>query len=500
MSATRAYLAASGGTQPDDIHYRSATALAQALRRRDIGSRELLEHFVQRIEWFNPTLNAVVTLDLERARAAADAADAEIARGIFRGPLHGLPITIKDTFETAGLRTTAGAKIYEQHVPSKNAAAVQRLVDAGAIVFGKTNSPAFAGDIQTFNDIFGVTNNPWDRTRTPGGSSGGATVAVATGLTAFELGTDLGGSIRIPSHYCGVYGHKTTYGIVPSLGHIPGPPGALAKRDLSVAGPLARSAEDLDLLLAAIAGPLPDQAVAWHLSLPPPRRKRLSEYRIAAWFDDPDFPTDDAIKDKLQKTVDALQSAGANVDYQARPQFALRDAFHAFLQLLYPVATARLPDAAFDELRRGAAQFAPENNSGHARFARAGTMTHREWIGANETRERYRAAWSSFFEHYDVLLTPTSPVPPISHDPNPDIMERTITINDTPRWYWDQQVWISLAGMAYLPATVAPIGLAGGFPVGVQIIGPYLEDRTTIDFAKKLGDVVGGFQPPPEYS
>lgn len=482
-----------------DIHYQSATALAQALRRREIGSRESLEHFAQRIERFNSGLNAVVTLDLDRARAAADAADAAAARGEFKGPLHGLPITVKDTFETAELRTTAGAKIYERHVPSKNAVAVQRLIDAGAVIFGKTNSPAFAADIQTYNDIFGTTNNPWDRARTPGGSSGGSAVAVAAGLTAFEFGSDIGGSIRIPAHYCGVYGLKTTYGIVPSLGQIPGPPGSLAKRDISVAGPLARAADDLDLVLAAVAGPLPEQAVAWRLALPPPRGKRLGDYRIAAWFDDPDFAVDHALRNTLQQTADALRRAGANVDERARPAFSLRDAFDVFLRLLYPVTTARLPDDAFDKLRDTAARSAPDDASGPARFARAAVISHREWLHINETREQLRAACAAFFKQYDVLLAPSSPIPPIPHDHSPDMMARTIAVNGETRWYWDQQAWIGLAGMAYLPATVAPVGLADGLPVGMQIIGPYLEDRTTIDFAKRLAEVVGGFQPPPGY-
>lgn len=487
-------------TRVHDICFQSATALAQALRRREIGSRELLELFVRRVERFNPTLNAVVTLDLDRARRAADAADTATARGEFRGSLHGLPLTIKDTFETAGLRTTAGAKIYAQHVPERNAVAVQRLIDAGAIVFGKTNSPAFAADLQTYNDIFGVTNNPWDPARSPSGSSGGSAVAVAAGFTAFELGSDIGGSIRNPAHSCGVYGHKPTFGIVPSLGHIPGPPGNLAKRDISVAGPLARAPEDLDLVLAAIAGPLPDQAVAWHLALPPPRRQRLGDYRIAVWLDDSDFPLDDSVRNTLQQAVDALRRAGANVDEQARPHFTLRDAFHMYLRLLYPITTADTPETSFDKLRAAAAHFAPEDDSARARHARASTATHREWIHANAARERYRAAWRAFFERFDVLLTPVSPVPAIPHDHSRDMLARTITVNGEARWYWEQQAWISLAGMAYLPATVAPVGLAGGLPVGVQIVGPYLEDRTTIDFAKQLADVVGPFQPPPGYS
>jgi amidase len=479
--------------------FQSATALSEALRRREIGSRELLEYFAKRIEKFNPALNAVVTLDLDRARAAADAADAATARGEFKGPLHGLPITVKDTFETAGLRTTAGTKVYGQHVPAKNAVAVQRLIDSGAVIFGKTNSPAFAADVQTYNDLFGVTNNPWDPARTVGGSSGGAAAAVAAGLTAFELGSDIGGSIRIPAHSCGVYGHKTTYGIVPVLGHIPGPPGTLAKRDISVVGPLTRTAEDLDLVLAPIAGPLPPEAVAWRLALPSPRQQRLGDYRIGVWFDDPEFPVDTAARATLQQTVDALRRAGANVDERARPDFALRDAFHLFLRLLYPVTTAGLPDTAFAKLREKAAQTAADDNDAHARHARLGTATHRDWMKANDAREIYRAQWRAFFERFDVLLTPASPVTAIPHDHGRDMLSRTITVNGKAQWYWDQQVWISLAGTAYLPATVAPIGLAGGLPVGMQIIGPYLEDRTTIDFAKKLADVIGGFQPPPGY-
>jgi amidase len=484
----------------NEMGLRSATALARAVRSRELGSRELLEHFVKRIERFNPVLNAVVTLDLERARAAADAADAAAERGEFRGPLHGLPITIKDTFETAGLRTTAGATIYTQHVPAQNAVAVQRLIDADAIVFGKTNTPAFAADLQTYNDIFGVTNNPWDRTRAVGGSSGGAAVAVATGLTAFDLGSDIGGSIRNPVHYCGVYGHKPTFGIIPTRGHIPGPPGALATRDISVAGPIGRSADDLDMILALTAGPLPEQATAWRFALPPPRRERLTDYRIAVWFDDADFPVDDAVKESLQKMADALRRAGANVDERARPALRLREAFHAYLRLLWPVTVADLPEAAFDRLRHAAARYAPDDESMRALHARFTTTTHRAWMQANEAREQYRVVWRKFFEQYDVLLTPVTPICALKHDHSTDLLARTISVNGEPRWYWEQLAWISLAGMAYLPATVAPIARANGLPVGVQIIGPYLEDRTTIDFAKRLANVVGGFEPPPGYS
>jgi amidase len=201
----------------------------------------------------------------------------------------------------------------------------------------------------------------------------------------------------------------------------------------------------------------------------------------------------------LQQTVDALRRAGANIDEKARPGFDLRDAFLAYLRLLYPATTAGISDAAFEKLRAAAAQSAPDDNSARARHARLGAVTHREWMRASEARELYRTAWRTFFERYDVLLTPVSPVPAIPHDHSRDMLTRTIMVNGKAQWYWDQQVWISLAGLAYLPATSAPVGLADGLPVGVQIVGPYLEDRTTIDFAKKVADVIGGFQPPPGF-
>ncbi|MFL6621248.1 MAG: amidase [Sulfurifustis sp.] len=483
----------------NDIAFSSAGALAAALRRRAIGSRELLEHYIKRVERFNPDLNAVVSLDLEGARRRADALDAAAVRGEFQGPLHGLPITIKDLFETEGLRTTAGTKQYAEHVPTQNAVAVQRLVDAGAVVFGKTNTPAFGADVQTYNDLFGVTRNPWNLAHTSGGSSGGAAAAVAAGLTAFELGSDLGGSIRTPAHCCGIYGHKATFDVIPKRGSIPGPPGTLSTGDITVAGPLARSAEDLELTLSILAGPLPDRAIAWRLALPPPRRTRLADYRIAAWLDDPEFPIDRAVAATLRKTIDALRAAGARVDEKARPAFAMRDAVRTYFDLLWAAGSGGIPQQTFDRFREIAEKAAPEDTGVVARHARARTMRHREWLRANEARERYRAAWGAFFEKYDVLLMPVIQTPAIPHDHSADMLARTITVNGAPRWYWEQLAWIGIVGMAYLPATTAPIGFADGLPVGIQIAGPYLEDLTTIDFAKRLAEVVGGYQVPPGY-
>ena len=482
-----------------DIAFYSATRLAAAIRDREVGSRELLEHYLQRVERFNPQINAIVTLDVERARQRADAADAALARGDVWGPLHGVPMTVKDSIETAGVRTTSGAEIYAEHVPSQDAPAVSRLRAAGAVIFGKTNLPTLAMDVQSYNPLFGTTNNPWDTTRAPGGSSGGAAAALAAGLTGLELGSDIGGSIRNPAHYCGVYGHKPTHGIVPLRGHIPGPPGMLSDTDIGVLGPLARSAEDLGLSLDVLAGPDTDRAMAWRLQLPPPRRTSLREYRIAAWLDDPTCPVDRTVHDRLAGAVAALRTAGATVDETARPGFALADAHRDFLRLLYPVTTSGLPHEQFEQLV-ALANGLPYDDGALARLVHFSTLRHRTWLQTNEARERYRAQWAELFKRYDVLLCPITPTAAIPHDQSADPAARVIVVNGQERPYWDQIIWAGIIGMALLPATMAPVGRTpAGLPIGIQIVGPYLEDRTPIDFARRLTGVIGGFEPPPGY-
>ena len=274
-----------------DLSFASATELVAALASGSLSSRELLDHVADRIEAVNPALNAVITLDLEGATAAASAADDAHASGRSLGPLHGLVMTIKDVWETEGLRTACGDPDLVLHVPAADAVAVARLRAAGAVIVGKTNVPIHAGDLQTFNEPFGQTNNPWDLTRTPGGSSGGAAAAVAAGIISLELGSDIGGSIRVPAHLCGVYGLKPSWGVVPLRGHIPGPPGSLVDTDVNVGGPIARSVEDLRLALDVVAGPAEQEAVGWRLELPDDRPPAsLAGLRIGVTFDDPAYP------------------------------------------------------------------------------------------------------------------------------------------------------------------------------------------------------------------
>jgi amidase len=449
-----------------DITLQPAHTLAAAIQRRELSSRELLEHYLARVARLNPPLNAVVTLDADAARRAADAADAALARGEVIGPLHGVPMTIKDTYQTAGMRTTCGLQAWD-HIPEHDAEAVRRLRAAGALIFGKTNTPAFAGDWQTFNPIFGTTNNPWDTTRSTGGSSGGAAAAVATGMTALELGSDIAGSIRLPSNWCGVCGHKPSWGIVPQRGHLPPPPGALANSDLGVMGPMARDVADLELALDVLAGPAGPAAVGWRLALPPARASTLRELRLALWLDDPAYPVETDVAAVLESAVAALQQAGTHF-VDSPPPVALPDVVGLHQELLYPLMEP------------------------------SSKLLHRAWLAANERREQVRARVGDFFREVDALLMPVAVVPAIPHDHSEPFLARTISVAGGSRSYLDIFGWVGLATVAYLPATVVPVGrTTRGLPVGLQIVGPYLEDRTTLAVGRCITQLLGGFSPPP---
>jgi amidase len=482
------------------LAHRSATAMLRALRERELSSRELLEHFLERVERLNPTLNALVTLDVERARKRADEADAALGRGESWGPLHGLPITVKDCFETAGLRTTCGTEEFADHVPAADALAVARLKQAGALIFGKTNTPALTLDWQTTNPVHGTTNNPWNVAHTPGGSSGGSAAAIAAGLSGLELGSDIGGSIRLPAHCCGVFGHKPTWGIIPTRGHVPPAPGVLTEHDINVVGPIARSADDLELALGVLAGPLDDAAKGWKLALPAPRGASLRDYRIAAWLDDAACPVDSAVREGLEASVEALRAAGARVDERARPAFAMADAIALYQRLVAPVVSTSLSAEQFSAIsqvadaQRGLAGGPTDD------FLRSATLSHRDWLEIDDERRQLRAAWADFFGDFDVLLCPVSPVAAIRHDHRQPLNRRTIQVDGRTRPYTDQIGWLGPVGVSLLPASVAPVGRSpDGLPVGIQIVAPHLEDLSAIDFARHLAREVGGFEPPPGF-
>jgi len=477
-----------------ELVYSTAIDIAKRIRQREVSSREVLDYFLERVDRLDKRINSVVTLEVERARAEADAADAALARGEVRGPLHGVPMTVKDSFQTAGMRTTSGAPELADFVPQEDAWPVARLREAGAIIFGKTNLPLYAGDLQSYNEVFGTTNNPYDLSRTPGGSSGGSAAALACGFTPLELGSDIGGSIRLPAHMSGVTGHKPSYGIVPAHGQIPGPPGTLTLADLAVAGPMARSVEDLELELDILAGPNRWERRAWRLELPPPRHHTLREYRVAAWLDDPHCRVEPGVRSLLEKAARALADAGVRVDPDARPAFTLdkvADTFFALLQAALAGSVAR------DRIEEYAAT---PGDTPVARTRRLLAMRHRQWLSYNERRLQLRRRWEEFFTQWDAMLFPVMPCAAIPHDHSEPQAARLVWVGGEQRSYWDLITWMAPAGACYLPATVVPVGcLENGLPVGIQIVGPYLEDRTTLDLAKHLLALVGGCPRPPGF-
>ncbi len=471
-------------------HELSLTELRGLIRRRELSSRELLDHYVARIEARNPPVNAVVTIDLERAHAAAAAADEATAAGRSHGVLHGIPVTIKDALAVAGMRSTGGATELRDHVASEDADVVAAVRAEGAIPFAKTNVPRWSGDVQTYNDIFGTTNNPWDTSRAPGGSSGGAAAAVALGFTAFEIGTDIGGSVRIPSAWCGVAGHKPSFGLVPSGGYIDRIRYGTTEPDINVHGPIARSVADLELLMGILARPRPDRAVAVHHALPRPRHERIDGHRVALWsHSDACPPSLDTIA-AVERAGDVLASLGARVDRAARPAIDADAAVQLGVLLVSSATTPALSDA--DVARFRATVTDPATSDDARRALASYTLAHHDWLAADVERTRMRAEWHRFFGDVDVLVCPVIATPPIPHDQQGGLRNRTITIDGAGRPYLDLLWWTVLIGMAYLPATVVPVGTtADGLPLAVQVVGPFMEDRTCLAVARALRDALG---------
>lgn len=474
----------------DDPAFWPAHRQASAIRTRELSSTELLEHYLERIGRLNPALNAVVTLVEEPARIAARAADAATVAGGPLGALHGVPHTIKDAIETAGIRSTGGAVELSDHVPLHDAPAVAALKHQGSIVFGKTNLPRWSGDGQSYNELFGVTNNPWDLSRTPGGSSGGAAAAVAAGLTSFEVGTDIGGSVRMPSTFSGIWGHKPSFGLIPTLGYLDSVGGGRIEADVNVFGPMTRSVEDLELLLGLLAGPTPDRAPSWRVELAEPRHTRLQDFRVGAWLDDPACPIDDEIRTVLEATVATLEQAGVRVDRHARPAIDFAEAAKLGTQLISVATSVSMSAAEMDALA--------EKSRGAANHA----QRHHTWLARHLRRTELRAAWAEFFRAYDVLLCPVSVTSAFTHRTSGNWRDRTLSINGVERPYTDLVNWTSMIGMAYLPVTTPPLGLtAGGLPVSVQVVGPYCEDRTALHFARLLAEATGGgYRQPPGWA
>lgn len=397
-----------------DIAFKSAVELAQLIKNRDIGCVELLDLYLARVAQYNPALNAIIVMDEARARARAQEADEALARGEDWGPLHGVPMTCKESYNVAGLPTTFGIPNYKDNVATTDALSIQRLKAAGAVIFGKTNVPLRLADFQSYNDIYGTTNNPWNVDRIPGGSSGGTAAALAAGLTGFDVGSDIGGSIRNPAHYCGVFGHKPTWGLMPPRGHAL--PGILAQPDLSVIGPLGRSADDLELGVRIMAGPDEIQSAGFQLNLQAPSQTSLADYRVAVWRNDDIAPVSREVAERVDAVAQAVVQAGGKVDTAARPDFDAGEAHDVYQLLLQANMASRQADAEFARLQEKAASLDPEDQSERAKTLRRQTATHRDFGRANEARTHYRWAWHEFFKHYDVMILPISATPAFKHD------------------------------------------------------------------------------------
>jgi len=493
-----------------DPSFLPAVTLAEMTRRREIGCVELLDHYIDRIARLDGPINAVVVHDFDRARDRARALDQATDRA---APLFGVPMTVKESFNVAGLPSTLGHLTAKDHRAKESSIAVRRLEAAGVVVFGKTNVPVDLADWQSYNPVYGTTCNPWHRDHTPGGSSGGSAAALAAGLTGLEIGSDIGGSIRVPAHYCGVFGHKPTWTLCSNYTDYE--TSLAAPIDIAVIGPLARSADDLIEAMHLLAGPDPDETGLTY-NLPPPRVTSLKALRIAVWSHETGQQTDTETVAAIEAMAAELERQGATVSRTARPAFDPTAAFHLYLQALDAGWSARATEAILQAKRKRLATLDPGDRSADAVMARTTDMTHRDWLTMNEQRMKFRRIWSAFFRDWDVLLSPvitTAALPHMQegatimsagreigarHIQTGPVWEREVTVNGGTIAYNDMLFWPGLTAGFHLPATVAPIGFTkAGLPIGVQISGPIHGDRTTLMAASLFERAGYAFRPPP---
>jgi amidase len=481
------------------MEYRTARELVAALHARQMSASELLEQTMSHIEASDSRLNAVVVRDFDRARDAARGADAALSRGDDR-PLLGLPVTVKEAFDIAGLPTTWGIPGTERIPVTQDAVIVSRLKAAGAIIIGKTNVPAMLADWQSANPVYGVTSNPWDYGRTPGGSSGGSAAALAAGYVSLEYGSDLAGSLRAPAHFCGVFSHKPSHDVVPMRGSAPPGTPTLSVAppvDLAVVGPMARSAGDLALALDMTAGPDDHEAIAYQLRLPRPRHAALKDYRVLVIDQHPLIPTQASIRAALSSRAEQLQKAGCTVGYSSALLPDLTAIATIFVELLMAFLSAGMPDEAYSHASAAAAALPRNANDFSTASVRGLAFSHRAWIMADRQRAGLAHQWRALFREWDVVLCPAMPTTAFTHT-HAEKSERVLDVDGVPMPYDAQALWASLATLTGNPATTMPIGAdRDGLPIGMQIVGPFLEDRTTLAFADLVEREFGGFVAPP---
>jgi amidase len=474
--------------------YSSATEMLAALRRRDVSSVELVGMHIARIETTDEDLNAIPVRTPDRALEAARRADESRAAGR-DAPLLGLPITLKESTQVAGLPQSAGMEPFRNYQPAGDGPLARRVFDAGACLLGKTNIPVALGDWQANSPIYGRTNNPWDRERTPGGSTGGGAAALAAGMTPLEIGSDIGGSIRVPAAYCGVYGHRPSETAVPRAGAFPLADLPNAGFVMGVQGPLARSAVDLELLFDVVIGAVEGEDVAWRLELPAARGERLSDFRVAIMPPLSLVEPSSAMQAKVEELASFLSRAGAKVD-RAMPDVDHDEYFSDYVSTLM-IITSQGQSAA--ERRARADESEKRGDPAGVAMARGLTSDAADYIAILGRREKARQAWRAFFADWDVLICPTALDAPFVHQSGPQD-DRVLQIDDRSVPYLLNIVYPMWAIFAGQPATAFPAGLNdAGLPLGLQAVGPYLEDRTTLKFAQLLEQEWHSFQRPPGY-
>ena len=477
--------------------FSSAAELAAAIRARRLTASALVDLYLARIEKHNGALNAICTLDAAGARRRAKEADQAIARGELWGPLHGVPMTIKDAIETAGVRTTGGHPPLKDHVPQRDAPAVARLRNAGALLLGKTNVPPLSADYRADNEIFGRTNNPWNLERTPGGSSGGAAAAVAAGLSAFDVGSDLAGSVRTPVHFCGLFGLKPTERRVPNTGHIPEPPGLpRAVRHMNTLGPLARSVEDLVTVTKIMSGP--DDA-EWDLAPVPwidPPDKPLRAHRFAWSVDFAGIPVLQETKKAIERLASQLARAGCAIEQKNPEGFD----FHAAWETWGEIAITERAATGGDRSRERVAALNKTLGESWAvarGSARGMQATVADYMVALNRRDALITALEKFFRHHDAFICPVTVSAAIGHVPF-----------GTPIDVDGAKVPYFIAGTAYTcpfnltghPSVVLPLAKTrDGLPLGVQLVGPRWSEPALLAAAQKVALITGPFTPPPDY-
>ena len=481
--------------------FKSAVEQSAALAAKKVSAVELAQDAIGRIERHDAKINAICVRDFARGLEAARAADAARARGEAR-PLLGIPMTVKESYNVAGLPTTWGFSEQKDFIPPEDALSISRIKAAGAVLLGKTNVPLGLGDWQSYNDIYGTTNNPYHLGRTPGGSSGGSSAALAAGYGALSLGSDIGGSLRVPAFHCGIYAHKPTFALVPSRGHLPPPfPPLPSDRDLAVIGPMARSAKDLSLLLDVIAGPDPLEAgTAYSLALPPPRHRELKDFRVLLIDSHPVMPTNAAVRVAIDTLAANLGKAGVKVERESAllPDFAASS--RLYMRILTSLLAISFAPDIYAGAKAAAAQLPADDTSLAAERLRGIALSHRDWLLADRNRAQLKAQWRELFRNFDAVICPVMPTPAYPHDHSAEQEKRRIDIEGRDYVYPDQMAWPGIASLPGLPATAIPIGLApDGLPVGVQIVGPMLEDRTPLRLAELIEREFGGFVPPPEF-